>query len=77
MRRSEARSQNQAHDHPSGGCASQKLAGRKLLILRRAAKFLEREAETSRIPFGFRLLASGFQRTLTGQHCARRHMPGR
>ena len=31
----------QAHDHPSGGCASQKLAGRKLLILRRAAEFLE------------------------------------
>ena len=30
-----------AHDHPSGGCASQKLAGRKLLILRRAAEFLE------------------------------------
>ena len=32
-----------AHDHPSGGCATQKLARRKLLILRRAAEFLERE----------------------------------
>jgi len=37
-----------AHDHPSGGCATQKLARRKLLILRRAAEFLERgEKETT------------------------------